>query len=319
MGSAGGSEVSPAGAGAAAAAVERARLRPHQRADAGGRGRRRQAAAAGLGGRDRRRRSPSPVRRWSTTPGTARRSNSRRRSTTCCWLSWPSSAKEQRHDRRTGGQGRDRHRRSVGPRRRSGAQVRRRGRQGGDRRRRRRTAARRWRPTSARTRSSSRPTSSDVDQVGGAGVDGRRALRRPARDGQQRRSVGHDAPSVPRRRPRGFPQGDGGQRAGGDGGDARRRAAHVGTRRRVDHQPDVDRRHPGRRRRDDLPGVEGRCHPVHQVCGNRVGALRDSGQRHRARQHPHGDRPQVGGGGGPARSSSSSRRRSASRCATTAR
>ena len=106
-----------------------------------------------------------------------------------------------------------------------------------------------------------------------ARVDGRRPIRWPARDGQQRRGVGHDAPPVPRRRPRRLPQGDGGQRSGCDGRDAGCRPAHVATRRRLDHQPDIDRRDPGRRRGDDLPGVEGRCHPVHQVGGNRVGAL----------------------------------------------
>ena len=35
----------------------------------------------------------------------------------------------------------------------------------------------------------------------------------------------------------------------------------------------------------DLPGIQGRRHPVHQVGGHRVGAVRDSGQLHCAGQH----------------------------------
>ncbi len=46
---------------------------------------------------------------------------------------------------------------------------------------------------------------------GPAGDDGGRAVRRLARDGQQRRGVGHHAPPLPRRRPRRFSQGHVGQ------------------------------------------------------------------------------------------------------------
>ena len=37
------------------------------------------------------------------------------------------------------------------------------------------------------------------------------------------------------------------------------------ARRRIDHQPHIDRRNPSRRRRNDIPRVEGRGHSVHQV------------------------------------------------------
>ncbi len=40
---------------------------------------------------------------------------------------------------------------------------------------------------------------SDIEPGERSRVDGRRPIRGPARDGQQRRGVGHDAPPVPRR------------------------------------------------------------------------------------------------------------------------
>ena len=89
------------------------------------------------------------------------------------------------------------------------------------------------------------------------------------------------------------------------------------TWRRVDHQHVVDRRHPGRRRGDDVSSIQGRGHHVHQIVGNRVGALRCSGQRHRAGQHPHTDSGVVGARASRPRSSNVSSRRSVRRCVPT--
>ena len=48
--------------------------------------------------------------------------------------------------------------------------------------------------------------------------------------------------------------------------DAARQMAKSGW--RVDHQPVVDRRHPGRRRGDDVSRIQGGGHHVHPVVGN---------------------------------------------------
>ena len=73
------------------------------------------------------------------------------------------------------------------------------------RQRRRRGAGRR---TSAPTRSSSTTDVGELDQVSGLVVDRGREVRRPARHGQQRGRLGHDAPKPLRRRPRRLRQGD---------------------------------------------------------------------------------------------------------------
>ena len=200
--------------------------------------------------------------------------------------------------------------------------VRRRRRQGRDRRRRhRRLGEALAAELGADADVHRRPTSSDIEPGRPAGDDGGR--RRSAVCTSWSTTPGSRAPmhrTVPRRRPRRLPPGHGGQPARRDGRHPRRRPAHGRARRRLDHQPDVDRRHPGRRRRDDLPGVEGRRHPVHQVRGNRVGALRDPGRTpsRRATSAPRSSASRrratrIASG------SSSSRRGSASRCATTGR
>ena len=148
-------------------------------------------------------------------------------------------------------------------------------------------------------------------------VDDGRAVRRPARDGQQRRSLQHhdkglldddleDFDRVMRVNVLGVMAGT---------RDAARHMAEHGGGSIINIV--VDRRHPGRWRCDDLPSVEGRRHPLQQVRGDRAGALRDSGELHRSRQHPHADAAERR----PARTangSNGSRRRSANRCATTA-
>ena len=111
--------------------------------------------------------------------------------------------------------------------------------------------------------------------------------------------VGHHAPSLPRRRP---------SRIFTRSWRSMSRRVMAGTRDAARHMSEHGggsiinltsiRRNQAGGGGDDIPRVEGGGHPVHQVRRNRAGALRDSRQRHRSRQHPHGDCPEVGGGGG---------------------
>ena len=200
VGGVGSGAISTAGPGAAAAAVEQAAVRPHRRADAGRRGCVRQAVARRLGRRNRRADCRTAARLSSRGQATARRSSNPMPSTNCCWTSsavWLEKGR-QASEQRTGGQGRDRHRRGVGTGRGDVAAIRRRRRQGADRRHRRRCgcgAGRRHRWQRAVRRGRCVATRPDRR----AGDRGGRSVRRTARDGQQRRSVEHDAPQHLRR------------------------------------------------------------------------------------------------------------------------
>ncbi len=68
------------------------------------------------------------------------------------------------------------------------------------------------------------------------------------------------------------------------------------SRRRLDHQHFVDRRHPGRRGVMTYRASKAAVIHVHQIGSNRVGALRCSRQLHRAGQHPHAASADVLGG-----------------------
>ena len=60
-------------------------------------------------------------------------------------------------------------------------------------------------------------------------------------------------------------------------GSQRAGALHEGSRRRLDHQQRLDRRHQRGHRHDLVPGVQGGHRPRQQVHGHRPGALRASG------------------------------------------